>query len=92
MTEAMKPVVRRCIVEDCDRQVVGMACDDPEHQEIAAEMMHPNAGIPVEAGATLTEDDFCEVFDWVMDHSSMATNHLPESPLGMDVDVRQCHK
>jgi len=91
MSEHLKPLLYNCIV--CGQKGTGLlSCDNPEHKEIAAGKMDSNAGIPTESDTVLTEDDFCEVFDWVMDHSSMAANHLPESPLGMDVDVRQCHK
>lgn len=91
MTKDLKPVLYGCIV--CRKLVTGLSCDDPEHQEMAAEAMDTNAGIPTMTRNEPSSDaDDCEVYPWLMRQPDIAANHLLESPLGMDVDLCQHHK
>lgn len=82
MTEVLTPVVRYCVVRGCDQQAVGMACDNPVHKEIAAEVMDSNAGIPSMTTLTLSNsEDDCEVYAWLMGRTSVAYERLVEPPL-----------
>ena len=85
MSEHLKPLLYSCIV--CGQKSPRiLSCDNPDHQEIAAEMMDTNAGIPTmtpKESSRGVED--CEVYDWIMSQPEIPANHLMESPIGMDV-------
>lgn len=85
MTEVLKPMTYGCIV--CGQKSTRLlSCDNPDHQEIVAEMMDTNAGIPTMAREEPSRDvEDCEVYDWIMSQPEIPTNHLMESPIGMNI-------